>query len=345
MSWTPPVDPAFDLEARLQEFDERMKRDKVRAATRRRRIARLRDAHAGTAQTPREAPVGPQAAGEAAQEGDFCGWPPLLIEDLWHGPVCTVPWERCAVCNLEGLPGGPLAEERPAVRHLRRHGLRDPQLRPVLATQAPAWARAHRAAEVRGADGEGPRASQGQEEAACMTWDGGVGWAARDGALERPARTRHRRCLMPAYRSIPPPVPALWRRFASKVIVEPDSGCWLWTGALSTKGYGLMDILGALLRTHRIAYSWLVGPIPAGLTLDHLCRVRRCCNPDHLEAVAHRTNYHRGEAANAVIARSGACVRGHGPEHRRWRKDRPGRWDCRECGRERQRAFAARRGA
>lgn len=70
------------------------------------------------------------------------------------------------------------------------------------------------------------------------------------------------------------------------------SGCWLWTGAMNPKGYGRY---GKPTRyAHRIAYQALVGPIPEDMTLDHLCRVRNCVNPAHLEVVTRAVNTSRG---------------------------------------------------
>lgn len=72
-----------------------------------------------------------------------------------------------------------------------------------------------------------------------------------------------------------------------------DSGCWIFTGAIAASGYGVIGAgprgTGVAL-VHRAAYEHFVGPIPAGLHIDHLCRVRACCNPEHLEAVTQREN-------------------------------------------------------
>jgi hypothetical protein len=78
---------------------------------------------------------------------------------------------------------------------------------------------------------------------------------------------------------------------------RPDLGpCWLWLGPLNRHGYGIYSNK----RTHRIAYELLVGAVPRGLELDHLCRVRNCCNPAHLEAVTHQVNAKRGAEARAA---------------------------------------------
>jgi len=72
---------------------------------------------------------------------------------------------------------------------------------------------------------------------------------------------------------------------------EPNSGCWLWLGSISKKGYGK----GPNGRhAHRTIFEHYKGPIPNKLELDHKCRVRSCVNPDHLEPVTTKVNVHRG---------------------------------------------------
>ncbi len=94
----------------------------------------------------------------------------------------------------------------------------------------------------------------------------------------------------------------------------PSSGlgaCWIWTGSLSG-GYGSFTPQTSLnVNAHRWAYEYLIGPVPPGLTLDHLCRIRSCCHPLHLEAVTHRVNILRGNGASAHHARKTHCKRGH----------------------------------
>jgi hypothetical protein len=70
-------------------------------------------------------------------------------------------------------------------------------------------------------------------------------------------------------------------RFWAKVYRGDD--CWEWLAAKSTAGYGRFKVAGGLVQAHRFAYEDIVGPIPDGLQLDHLCRNRACVNPDHLE--------------------------------------------------------------
>lgn len=76
--------------------------------------------------------------------------------------------------------------------------------------------------------------------------------------------------------------------------VRKSDGCWEWTGSLSGGGYGQFRVHGKQAQVHRFAYGLLVGPVPEGLELDHLCRNRRCVNPAHLEPVTRSINVARG---------------------------------------------------
>jgi hypothetical protein len=103
------------------------------------------------------------------------------------------------------------------------------------------------------------------------------------------------------------------RRFEEKIIPEPNSGCWLWLGALDGKGYGQAKIIGTRrqAQVHRTVYELAFGPIGAGLVLDHKCRIRCCCNPDHLDPVTHQINILRGTAPTARHAAKLFCDNGH----------------------------------
>lgn len=86
-------------------------------------------------------------------------------------------------------------------------------------------------------------------------------------------------------------------RIADRIQPCPNTGCWLWEGRWdSGNGYGKVSWRGRTWMAHRLVYVLLVGPIPEGHHLDHRCRVRPCCNPDHLEPVTPRENTLRGEA-------------------------------------------------
>lgn len=96
--------------------------------------------------------------------------------------------------------------------------------------------------------------------------------------------------------------------FWAKVAVNPDTGCWLWTASVRRRGYGRFGSKGDQRAAHRVAYEALVGPIPEGLQIDHLCRVTRCVNPEHLEPVTQRENVRRGHNSPATRTQ---CPHGH----------------------------------
>lgn len=89
-------------------------------------------------------------------------------------------------------------------------------------------------------------------------------------------------------------------RFKSKFVELNSEECWLWLGSLNTGGYGLLSVSRegskTRLQAHRIAYEQKNGDIPLGLVIDHLCRNRRCVNPNHLEPVTTRENLERGDS-------------------------------------------------
>jgi hypothetical protein len=90
-------------------------------------------------------------------------------------------------------------------------------------------------------------------------------------------------------------------------VVTSETGCWLWTGCKSPEGYANYYNV----KVHRLTFTAANGPIPTGLHIDHLCRVRHCVNPAHLEAVTCRENLRRGEGFQGVNVRKTHCTRGH----------------------------------
>lgn len=114
-------------------------------------------------------------------------------------------------------------------------------------------------------------------------------------------------------------------------IAISDEGCWIWTAARS-HGYGVVTIDRRLVKAHRSVYQALVGQIPEGLTIDHLCRERACVNPEHLEPVTHRENILRGEGVAAKNAAKTHCPYGHEYDEKNTRRT-GGRRVCRECSR------------
>lgn len=137
--------------------------------------------------------------------------------------------------------------------------------------------------------------------------------------------------------------PRLPARFWAKVVVT-ESGCWEWQASLTAGGYGQFYPKKSLpRRAHRVAYEALVGPIPEGLQLDHLCRTRRCCNPSHVEPVTSRENTMRGQNFAARHAAATHCPANHPYDGDNLRVRPTGRRACRECERQRVRAARARK--
>lgn len=99
-------------------------------------------------------------------------------------------------------------------------------------------------------------------------------------------------------------------RFVKKIDASAGD-CWLWVAQIDGCGYGRFQEGGKPISAHRYAYEALVGQIPDGLTIDHLCRVRHCVNPEHMEAVTRRENTLRGIGPTAMHARRTHCPQGH----------------------------------
>lgn len=131
-------------------------------------------------------------------------------------------------------------------------------------------------------------------------------------------------------------------RFMEKFTVT-DGGCWTWTGYLHANGYATFFTGTRKQMAHRWSYEHHVGPIPDGLQIDHLCRVRHCVNPDHLEPVTARTNLMRGNTTSAAHAAKTACPQGHPYDDENTYIHPNGSRRCRECMRARDRRRAAAR--
>lgn len=123
----------------------------------------------------------------------------------------------------------------------------------------------------------------------------------------------------------------LEQRFWAKVDQTPDGrGCWLWLAA-TTAGYGVIRDEGRMVGAHVVSYRINVGPIPEGLEIDHLCRVRTCVNPRHLEPVTHKENLRRGPGPSTENSQKTHCSRGHEySEANTWRS-KQGKRQCRAC--------------
>lgn len=137
---------------------------------------------------------------------------------------------------------------------------------------------------------------------------------------------------------------ALADRLRERVVVDQESQCWLWQGSISPdNGYGRVfvgsktDGTNRLASVHRVAYEAFVGPIPEGLTIDHVkargCRHRHCINPEHLEAVTRGENSLRGDGPAAQNARKTHCNQGHPLSGENVRVTQRGHRHCRTCER------------
>lgn len=127
------------------------------------------------------------------------------------------------------------------------------------------------------------------------------------------------------------PLPGPRERFWTKVRVGDGDECWLWVAARCREGYGRFNADDAQLPStlaHRIAYTWLVGPIPADMTLDHLCRNTSCVNPDHLEVVTASENSRRAIPWNTGKTH---CIHGHPFDQVNTYVAVDGRRSCRAC--------------
>jgi hypothetical protein len=125
-------------------------------------------------------------------------------------------------------------------------------------------------------------------------------------------------------------------RFWAKVSPEPNSGCWLWVGSSHPEGYGQLRYGKRQAYAHRLALDLGHSKTP-GMTVDHLCRTKACCNPEHLELVTRRENAIRGNVHTNGDnhRRKTHCPQGHpydASNTYRYRGER----HCKACGRARQ---------
>jgi hypothetical protein len=143
---------------------------------------------------------------------------------------------------------------------------------------------------------------------------------------------------MTIYKPIPSLTAQQERRFWERVTgTQIDAGqtarCWEWTGRKNVGGYGSVSLNDREYPVHRVAYTILRGPIPDGLTLDHLCRNKACCNPAHLDPCTAVENAMRGDNPAAKNARKTHCAKGHELTRR---TDDKRRRQCPICTRENQ---------
>lgn len=127
--------------------------------------------------------------------------------------------------------------------------------------------------------------------------------------------------------------------------IDATGDCWEYKGVPNSRGYCNIKVKGHTIGAHIVVYEALVGNVPEGLELDHLCRNTICVNPDHLEPVTHRENLLRSPTfVGKVTGARTHCSRGHRftEENTRERTDGGGR-ACRTCQRENQRNHRAKK--
>ncbi len=130
---------------------------------------------------------------------------------------------------------------------------------------------------------------------------------------------------------------SLQERLTQKISPEPNSGCWLWAGAMQSQGYGHIRYQGKNILAHRLSYELRRGAIPEDKFLDHLCRTPACVNPDHLEPVTPKENVRRG-----FWGRKTACKNGHPyTDASTYRTPGDGWRQCRICAAESKQRCAA----
>jgi HNH endonuclease len=140
------------------------------------------------------------------------------------------------------------------------------------------------------------------------------------------------------------------KRFWARVLRDEETGCWIWMGKISKDprgydpgGYGLFGIdANTTVQAHRFAYQELIGPIPDGLVIDHLCHVRLCVNPSHLEPVTQAENNRRSTRWQTKPPLVTHCKYGHEYTPENTYTPSSGKRQCRTCKTDATRRFNAR---
>jgi hypothetical protein len=129
------------------------------------------------------------------------------------------------------------------------------------------------------------------------------------------------------------------KRFTAKYAVNKATGCWEWQAAKTGGGYGLFWLEKTFHLAHRVAYEVLIGPIPEGLTIDHICKNPGCVNPSHMEPVTQGENLRRSESWSGQNMRKTHCPQGHPYEGDNLKLTKEGFRQCRICTREKTKAW------
>jgi hypothetical protein len=124
------------------------------------------------------------------------------------------------------------------------------------------------------------------------------------------------------------------RKLLSQIAIN-DNGCWIWCGRFTRDGYGKLTIAERTRAVHRVAYETWCGEIPVGFEIDHLCFVKACVNPAHLEAVTPEENRRRALVAGrfnlAPQQHASHCVHGHPVDEVNTYRHPDGHRQCRQC--------------
>lgn len=127
------------------------------------------------------------------------------------------------------------------------------------------------------------------------------------------------------------------QRIEARIEPIPEAGCFIYMGYIGAQGYGVISVNNYPNYVHRVVYEYYKGKVPKSLQIDHKCRVRSCCNPDHLEAVTHKEDGLREQSIFAKNARKTHCPQGHPYSEENTRLER--NWQgnisrkCRICAR------------
>ena len=131
-----------------------------------------------------------------------------------------------------------------------------------------------------------------------------------------------------------------YKRFMKRIEMVPESGCWIWVGNphkySQPTGYGQVHFRGTTWLSHRASYTYFKNEIPVGMMLDHLCRVRCCVNPDHLEPVTSKVNTLRGIGPTAIRSAQTHCIYGHALSGHNLIIRKEGWRMCRTCNKRRR---------
>jgi len=131
-------------------------------------------------------------------------------------------------------------------------------------------------------------------------------------------------------------IPIHIKKILNKLEPLTESGCWVYTGYVNNYGYARMRVNKRTCSAHRLMYEHHIGPIPNGLVIDHLCRVKCCVNPYHLEAVPQKKNVLRGNGVTSINSRKTHCHAGHPFDDKNTYRLKLGR-GCKTCYREAKR--------